>query len=759
MKRKINFAKTKTEGKPSVLLQGFETSGAIILIILLCVSVYGLIKYHYALTFIKTQSEKLEGAGDVKLVSITAAPYKLNLGQKITQETIKNYLLKIGYTQSENNQPATFKNEDNELFIYSRFSEFPDLLISFQKERISALKNLKTESVLPKSEIEPILLNQYLPFSQTEIGAVINEEVKFGRDVANTTFLDSLLVVENRNFFSELNGISWKGIVRALREQGVCTAGKTFGYECKQKSGASTITSQVVKNLFLTNEKTFSRKYEELWLTIALEKYLNSKERILELYLNNIVISEALVKDSPARQIVGFAAAAKYLYGKKLSELSPNEAVTLACLVKMPNKFLKRENGKLINYDRLLIRRNEYLVALHTVYPEKYSLETVNQAISEEIKFKFDWEQESLDKASATFAAYAEKNAEQLIKESNLSFKSEIIRIQTLADQNLLLAMHEVLRKRLPDFAKKVDSTSEDLEASGSIVIYDAGKGNFLSINSLDFADGQLHLSRHAFDSSGQMMSLIKPFIVGFGLQKNKVKLSDRISPPECRTSIWTPNENKLETRTLGQHLVASNNLAPLCVLQKVGLDNFGDWWKQITGKESANNFRVANGLTSETNLSAVKVASLYGMFANQGRIFDGTTITNIFAGNQPTKIPLNEYQAISPEVAKSVANQLRGVVDEDSPDGNFGTAGTLLGDAGISGKKSKIWGKTGSGTNDYWIALGNGKIVIVVRLTAYKKSGGNINTQNVYASQTAAVVAQEVLSKINSINPELLKD
>jgi membrane peptidoglycan carboxypeptidase len=413
---------------------------------------------------------------------------------------------------------------------------------------------------------------------------------------------------------------------------------------------------------------------------------------------------------------------------------------------------LKRdEDGNFSKIDRLINRRDIFLDDLHDSDPQKYTAEAIEQAKSEEIKFNLDWQRDPLDKASATLAAMTEKEAENRFKGAGQSFKNEPVRVYTNIYTEAQLENHQILREQLSNFAKRIGSaTPTNLKFAGSIVLYDARKGNLLSVNSLELENGMFHLSRHAFDSTGQMMSEIKPFIYSYGLEKKKISLSERLNPETCRpTSGWSPEESDSRTLTLGQHLVSSNNLAPLCVLQKVGLKDFTLWWQEISGKQGTNDYRIANGLTPETNLSAVELARLFGMFVSQGKLLDSRAISRIYVGGEEFKLPRqNEIQAIQASTAKTIASQLQAVVNENTPDGKFGTARTLYDEAGLKNTGVKVFGKTGSGSMDFWCVLGKENTVIVIRLTVKTTTGEGILTQNVFAADTAAKVAVEVLAK-----------
>ncbi len=147
---------------------------------------------------------------------------------------------------------------------------------------------------------------------------------------------NAFIAGEDANFYSH-PGFDIKGISRAVWE--IITTGH-------KKSGGSTITQQLTRNVFLTLDQTFSRKLKELFLAIKLENTI-SKDEILELYLNKIFLGH---------RAYGVAAAADVYYGKKLSELTLPEAAMLAALPKAPSRI-----NPVTSPERALQRRNYVL--------------------------------------------------------------------------------------------------------------------------------------------------------------------------------------------------------------------------------------------------------------------------------------------------------------------------------------------------------------------------------------------------------------
>ena len=139
------------------------------------------------------------------------------------------------------------------------------------------------------------------------------------------TMTNAVLAIEDARFFQH-GGVDYLGILRA----GLANVGKV------KSQGASTITMQVARNVYLSSEKTYTRKIYEILLTFKLE-HLLTKNQILEIYMNQIYLGN---------RAYGFAAAAETYFGKQLKELSIAEAAMLAGLPKAPSAYNPISNPK-----------------------------------------------------------------------------------------------------------------------------------------------------------------------------------------------------------------------------------------------------------------------------------------------------------------------------------------------------------------------------------------------------------------------------
>ncbi len=176
--------------------------------------------------------------------------------------------------------------------------------------------------------------------------------------------INSFLSAEDKNFFSH-PGVDAKGVIRAV----VNNISNVIS--SKRLEGASTITQQVAKNFLLTNEVSLNRKIKEAILAFRIERAL-SKERILELYLNQIYLGSGAY---------GVAAASLEYFDKSIRDLSYSEAALLAALPKAPSRYNPYRDTEIAKFRRNLVLKN----LLENNY---LTLEWYEKLKDEEIKLK-----------------------------------------------------------------------------------------------------------------------------------------------------------------------------------------------------------------------------------------------------------------------------------------------------------------------------------------------------------------------------------
>lgn len=251
---------------------------------------------------------------------------QLTVGEPLNLNHLGKSLKLNGY-QRVNTVKASgqYAQSANRIIIYRRPFSFPQtmtvastyaikLTIDVSNGKISQL--FSDDVPVTSLPLEPILLARLVPNNKEDRVLVALEKTP-------TQLLDTLLLIEDRNFYHH-QGISPLGILRALYNN--LMAGRTV-------QGGSTLTQQLVKNMFLTRERTLTRKLKEAMMAIIIEvRY--SKDQLLEAYINEVYLGQHY-----ANGIYGFGLAAKFYFGKSLAELNSAQIALLVAQVKGPSYY------------------------------------------------------------------------------------------------------------------------------------------------------------------------------------------------------------------------------------------------------------------------------------------------------------------------------------------------------------------------------------------------------------------------------------
>lgn len=236
-------------------------------------------------------------------------------------------------------------------------------------------------------------------------------------------FIFAFIAAEDDRFFEHF-GIDLKALARAATQ--LITSGRI-------QTGGSTITMQVAKNFFLTREKTFIRKFNEIFLALQIEQNL-SKHEILELYLNKIYLGN---------RAYGIQAAAQVYYGKPIQDLNLAQMAMIAGLPKAPSSY-----NPLANPERAKIRRNWILnrmLELGMISPSEHLV-----SLQSPISARFHHE------ASEVSAAYAAEMARQeIIDRFGTDAYNSGMKVYLTIDSKLQNAANKAVINGLEDYDKR----------------------------------------------------------------------------------------------------------------------------------------------------------------------------------------------------------------------------------------------------------------------------------------------------------------
>src|SRR5882672_3429203 len=267
---------------------------------------------------------------------IYARPLELHVGLRIAQPDVEQELRDLGYPEvAREGESGWFARSGNELEIALRAFVFWDgpqpakrLRVAFEGGAVTALRDAAGAEV-PLARLEPLAIGGIYPTNNEDRVLVRLGEVP-------KQLVQALVATEDRSYFTH-HGFDLRGIARAARSI-------LFG---DRVQGGSTLTQQLVKNFFLTPERTVQRKATELVMAVLLEAHY-SKEEILETYLNEIYLGQ-----DRDRAIHGVGLAALHYFGKPVQHLTLAESATLVGIVRGPTYYDPYRHA-----DRALERRN-----------------------------------------------------------------------------------------------------------------------------------------------------------------------------------------------------------------------------------------------------------------------------------------------------------------------------------------------------------------------------------------------------------------
>jgi penicillin-binding protein 1B len=328
--------------------------------------------------------------------------------------------------------------------------------------------------------------------------------------------VDTLLAVEDRSFF-EHAGINPKGIFRALLAN--LRAGRTV-------QGGSTLTQQLVKNLFLSNERTLKRKINEVLMAILIDSRYGKNE-ILEAYSNAIYLGQ-----DGSRAIHGFGLASQFYFGKPLEELDLHQIALLVGMIKGPSLYDPRKHP-----DRAKERRTLVL----EVMAEQNLISVEDAAIARDMALDVTPRTASGITAYPAFLELVQRQLRQYYKAEDLL--SEGLRVFTTLDPRTQSVVENTIANQLPELEK---SQRRARPLQGAAVVTDTQTGEVLAIVG-DREPKALGFNR-ALDAKRLAGSLIKPVVYLTALEQ-----------PERYTLVTLLNDNPLVYTSGGQRWTPAN--------------------------------------------------------------------------------------------------------------------------------------------------------------------------------------------------------
>lgn len=531
--------------------------------------------------------------------------------------------------------------------------------------------------------------------------------------------IEAVISVEDQQFYKH-HGVNYFGITRAFTQN--LLKGDVV-------AGGSTITQQLTKNAFLTQDRTYSRKFKELLIARKIERTY-SKDDILERYLNQIYLGEGAW---------GVQRAAQIYFGKDVSELSLSESATLAGLIKAPSHLSPYKN-----MEKSVQRRN---IVLSLMKNEEYiSQAEYDEAIGQEIVLA----DPTMPNYEGKYPYYIDHIIDEAVNKYGLT-KNEVLsgglHIYTALNPVIQDALEEVYQ----DDRYFPESKTDQLIQSGSVFL-DPKTGG---INALVGGRGEYTYGRfnNATELVRQPGSTLKPLVYTAALEQG-YQISDLLVDLPINIDGYSPNNFDQKFRgqvTMYDAVAQSYNIPPVWLLHNIGIENgvraverFG-----IPLEEQDHNLGLALG-GMHKGTSPLRMAQAFSAFANDGVMMEAHAIVEIkdSEGEVIGKWREQSVEVTEAEVAQEMTYMLKGAVD-------VGTAKK----AQISGME--VAGKTGTtqlpftgvdGSKDHWFVGYTPDIVGAVWLGYDKTDAEHYLTST--SSFTAPPIFGQVLSRSMSEYP-----
>ncbi len=495
---------------------------------------------------------------------------------------------------------------------------------------------------------------------------------------------EAVVAIEDKRFYDHY-GIDPRRLVRVLWDN-LVTSGRP---------GASTLTQQLARNLFLTSDKTLTRKVKEWILALQIEQ-IYTKDEILSMYLNQIYMG---------RGTYGMQAAARLYFGKDVWDLQPAEATMLAGIIQRPNKLSPIDNLELA-YKRRATVLQTMVSAGFLTREDAERIGATEVAVVSSARSRGD------DRFAAYFIEEIRKHleqaygAEKLYDEGLRVWTTLVPRYQRWMEQaaeDHLLELEEEYGYRMTRarYDRQTKAGSRPEKASYlqcGALLQDVHTGAVLAmVGGRSFADSKWN---HAWQAERQPGSIFKPFVYLTALEHGYTPASILQDTPfalDTGTSIWQPKNfsGKFEGPvTLRYALSRSINAPTAKFYLDFGVDPVIQNAKQLGIATKLP--RVPALFLGAGDVTLREIVGAYSAFANQGVYVVPHLITRVetLDGEILEQTRLDQREAIDPKLAYLVVDLLRTALKEGTGRGaaKRGFTGTGAGKTGTTNESTNAW-------------------------------------------------------------------
>ena len=668
---------------------------------------------HYYNKNAQIVDERLKQPLFAETAKIFAAPREVRPGQKLTAHTIATELREAGYTVdgvSHPSQMGTFTEEGQEITVRPGAQSYhaPDAAtIHFSKGEVQSVTDDKGQS-LASYELEPLLI--------TGLSEDANRTKRrlLTYDAIPANLVQAVLAIEDRRFF-EHGGVNYLSMMS--------WAWHDIIGDRKHRGGASTVTMQLAKLLFVADTGTIKYKMTQILVAFHLEHRF-TKKQIFEAYANQINLGQR-----GSFSVDGFGEAAQSYFGKDVRQLDLAQCAMLAGIIQRPNYF-----NPFRHPDRTIDRRN--LVIDSMVETGAISKDQAERAKAEPLHLTPG----SVDASEAPY--FVDLVRDQLVQKlGETDFNREGLRIYTSLDPDLQRAASAAVDESMIEVDQLVDKVHARQKKLGktfpspqvALIALNPHTGQVLAlVGGRDYGKSQLN---HAV-ATRPTGSIFKPWvyaaaenttIAGTPLPGQDRPFTATTILNDEQTTYEVPGNDDYTPRNYKNEyhgevaaiyaLAHSLNNATISLAAEVGFDNVAALARDSGIKKAQATPSVAIGSYGATPLD---MAGAYTVFANNGVHIDPWMLASV---RTPTGDVITDYtptskQVLDPRVAYLTTNLMEGVM-------NFGYGYETR----KRGFMEPAAGKTGT-SHDAWFAGYTTNLICIVWIgnddyTDVKLSGG----------------------------------
>ncbi|ALM69962.1 penicillin-binding protein 1B [Vibrio vulnificus] len=518
----------------------------------------------------------------------------LYAGENVSRPELQKELDILNYRKvSQPRYPGEYSSSSSKIELIRRPFEFVDgpeadrhVMLHFDASSLTRIQSLESKGDLGYLRLEPKMLGMLEKDTD-------EQRLFLRREQFPEIMVDALLVTEDRDFYQH-DGVSPLAIARAMFVN--LKAGRTV-------QGGSTLTQQLAKNLFLTQDRTLWRKVREAYIALILD-YRYSKDRILEAYLNEVYLGQ-----SGKQAIHGFGLASRYYFGQPIQELRIDQLAMLVGMVKGPSyynpvRFPERTKERRDLVLRLMMQQNMLTASEY------------DQAASRPLDIQ------DIPRIASRQPAYFQQLSMELREKVGEAFQSETgLRVFTSLDPISQDKLEKAISKKVPELGKVAGN---ELEAAAVAVDRTSGEIRAMVGGKRTGYDG----FNRAINASRPIGSLVKPAVYLTALeQPEKYTLATTLqdtplSLKGSKGSVWEPRNFDRQFRgdvPLYQALAKSLNVPTVRLGMQLGIDQVSDTLARLG--VNRNEIRpVPSMFLGAFSLTPLEVAQMYQTLTNSGR-------------------------------------------------------------------------------------------------------------------------------------------